>query len=64
MTVTVPAGVAEGRYDLRVVATNQGRTDYINVPVTVAVDTTGDAAHESGPREWRARIGRIPVTVA
>lgn len=38
MTVTVPAGVAEGRYDLRVVATNQGRADYINVPVTVAVD--------------------------
>ena len=35
-----------------------------DMPVTVAVDTTGDAAHESGPREWRARIGRIPVTVA
>jgi fumarate hydratase, class I len=35
-----------------------------DMPVTVAVDTTGDAAHESGPREWRARIGKIPVTVA
>jgi fumarate hydratase class I len=34
-----------------------------DMPVTVAVDTTGDAAHESGPREWRARIGKIPVTV-
>ena len=34
-----------------------------DMPVTVAVDTTGNAAHESGPREWRARIGKIPVTV-
>jgi len=38
--------------------------DVKDMPVTVAVDTTGDAAHESGPREWRARIGKIPVTVA
>jgi fumarate hydratase class I len=35
-----------------------------DMPVTVAVDTTGDAVHESGPREWRARIGKIPVKVA
>jgi fumarate hydratase class I len=35
-----------------------------DMPVTVAVDTTGNAAHESGPREWRARIGKIPVSVA
>ncbi|HUF80277.1 MAG TPA: fumarate hydratase [Burkholderiales bacterium] len=35
-----------------------------DMPVTVAVDTTGSAAHETGPREWRARIGKIPVTVA
>ncbi len=35
-----------------------------DMPVTVAVDSTGEAAHESGPREWRARIGNIPVTVA
>jgi len=35
-----------------------------DMPVTVAVDTTGNAAHESGPREWRARIGKIPVNVA
>lgn len=38
--------------------------DVKDMPVTVAVDTTGNAAHESGPREWRARIGKIPVTVA
>ncbi len=37
--------------------------DVKDMPVTVAVDTTGNAAHESGPREWRARIGKIPVTV-
>ncbi len=35
-----------------------------DMPVTVAVDTTGDAAHESGPREWRSRIEKIPVNVA
>lgn len=34
-----------------------------DMPVTVAVDTRGNAVHESGPREWRAKIGRIPVTV-
>jgi fumarate hydratase class I len=34
-----------------------------DMPVTVAVDTGGNAVHESGPREWRARIGRIPVAV-
>jgi len=35
-----------------------------DMPVTVAVDTSGNAVHESGPREWRAKIGKIPVTVA
>jgi fumarate hydratase class I len=35
-----------------------------DMPVTVAVDATGNAAHETGPREWRARIGKIPVAVA
>ena len=29
-----------------------------------AVDAAGNAVHETGPREWRARIGRIPVTIA
>ncbi|KPK20021.1 MAG: fumarate hydratase [Betaproteobacteria bacterium SG8_41] len=37
--------------------------DVKDMPVTVAVDTGGNAVHESGPREWRARIGKIPVTV-
>lgn len=35
-----------------------------DMPVTVAVDASGNSIHESGPREWRAKIGKIPVTVA
>jgi fumarate hydratase class I len=35
-----------------------------DMPVTVAVDAQGNSMHESGPREWRAKIGKIPVTVA
>ena len=35
-----------------------------DMPVTVAVDASGNAVHESGPREWRAKIGKIPVKVA
>jgi len=32
-----------------------------DMPVTVAVDSRGDSVHSSGPREWRMRIGKIPV---
>ena len=35
-----------------------------DMPVTVAVDAQGTSVHETGPREWRARIGRIPVATA
>jgi len=38
--------------------------DVKDMPVTVAVDTQGNSVHESGPREWRTKIGKIPVTVA
>lgn len=31
------------------------------MPVTVAVDVRGESVHRSGPQEWRARIGKIPV---
>ena len=34
-----------------------------DMPVTVAVDSTGESVHTTGPREWRARIGKIPVVV-
>jgi fumarate hydratase class I len=38
--------------------------DVQDMPVTVAVDSSGTSVHETGPREWQAKIGRIPVTVA
>ena len=34
-----------------------------DMPVTVAVDSRGNAIHKSGPAEWRAKIGKIPVAV-
>ena len=37
--------------------------DVKDMPVTVAVDSTGNAVHDSGPREWRTKIGKIPVKV-
>ena len=64
LTVNVPAGVAEGRYDLRVTGTNQGRTDYINVPVTVAVDAP-TAAAPVGYVTYGVKLGStVPVRVA
>ena len=38
--------------------------DVVDMPVTVAVDSLGTSVHETGPREWQARIGKIPVTAA
>jgi fumarate hydratase class I len=35
-----------------------------DMPVTVAVDSTGNSVHNTGPAEWRARIGKIPVVPA
>ena len=35
-----------------------------DMPVTVAVDATGESVHQTGPREWQQRIGRIPVATA
>lgn len=32
-----------------------------DMPVTVAVDSHGESVHETGPREWRVKIGKIPV---
>ncbi|MEO6077101.1 MAG: fumarate hydratase [Dokdonella sp.] len=34
-----------------------------DMPVTVAVDSTGESVHKTGPREWQSRIGKIPVIV-
>jgi fumarate hydratase class I len=38
--------------------------DVVDMPVTVAVDAGGTSAHNTGPAEWQAKIGKIPVTVA
>jgi fumarate hydratase class I len=35
-----------------------------DMPVTVAVDALGTSVHDTGPKEWQAKIGKIPVTVA
>src|SRR3546814_683186 len=38
--------------------------DVKDMPVTVAVDSQGTSVHTTGPKEWQARIGKIPVAVA
>jgi fumarate hydratase, class I len=38
--------------------------DVLDMPVTVAVDAQGTSVHSTGPREWQAKIGKIPVSVA
>ena len=35
-----------------------------DMPVTVAVDSKGSSVHKTGPKEWQARIGKIPVVEA
>lgn len=35
-----------------------------DMPVTVAVDATGESVHNTGPKIWQARIGKIPVVAA
>jgi fumarate hydratase class I len=37
--------------------------EVVDMPVTVAVDAQGTSVHNTGPKEWQARIGKIPVTV-
>jgi fumarate hydratase class I len=34
-----------------------------DMPVTVAVDSAGTSVHKTGPREWQAKIGKIPVLI-
>jgi fumarate hydratase, class I len=35
-----------------------------DMPVTVAVDAQGSSVHQTGPREWQMKIGKIPVVEA
>lgn len=37
--------------------------EVVDMPVTVAVDSRGNSVHQTGPAEWRSRIGKIPVTL-
>jgi len=34
-----------------------------DMPVTVAVDSAGESVHNTGPKLWQSRIGKIPVVV-
>ncbi len=34
------------------------------MPVTVAVDARGESVHKTGPAEWQAKIGKIPMAAA
>lgn len=36
--------------------------DVVDMPVTVAVDSNGTSVHATAPKEWQAKIGKIPVT--
>jgi fumarate hydratase, class I len=38
--------------------------DVLDMPVTVAVDSTGESVHQTGPKIWQAKIGKIPVSIA
>jgi fumarate hydratase class I len=35
-----------------------------DMPVRVAVDSSGTSVHNTGPKEWQAKIGKIPVSQA
>jgi fumarate hydratase class I len=35
-----------------------------DMPVTVAVDASGTSVHQTGPKLWQAKIGKIPVATA
>ncbi|MBR4736355.1 MAG: fumarate hydratase, partial [Rhodocyclaceae bacterium] len=35
--------------------------EVVDMPVTVAVDSTGESVHQTGPEHWRMKIGQIPV---
>ncbi len=38
--------------------------DVKDMPVTVAVDSAGTSVHNTGPKEWQSKIGKIPVVVS
>ena len=38
--------------------------DVKDMPVTVAVDSTGESVHQTGPKVWKSKIAQIPVVAA
>lgn len=36
--------------------------DVVDMPVTVCVDSKGSSVHQSAPKIWQAKIGKIPVS--
>ncbi|NMG28090.1 fumarate hydratase [Aromatoleum evansii] len=38
--------------------------DVQDMPVTVAVDSNGTSVHNTGPKEWQVKIGKIPLATA
>lgn len=38
--------------------------EVVDMPVTVAVDAKGESVHQTGPKIWQQKIGKIPVVVA
>jgi len=38
--------------------------DVVDMPVAVAVDASGTSVHNTAPKQWQARIGKIPVAAA
>ena len=57
-----PRGPRAGLEDLGMEAIYE--FDVKDMPVTVAVDAQGISVHNTGPKEWQAKIGKIPVAVA
>ena len=37
--------------------------DVQDMPVTVAVDSSGSSVHQTGPHEWIVKIGKIPLSL-
>ena len=57
---------SEGKYPSMIHAANAGMEaihefEVEDMPVTVAVDSNGESVHRTGPREWQAKIGQIPL---
>src|SRR5438105_413470 len=59
---TTKAGRVVGFADLGMEAIYE--FDVKDMPVTVAVDSHGTSVHHTGPKEWQAKIGKIPVAAA